>query len=137
MDDKGNVLIEQNVETGDIWRMCQTKDLQCVTGWVWQSDGESQLPTVFWLDEYRPHEYELIKRQNLPEGSDLTGTDISIMSPLRGMRFSLERIIRGKSTISVTGNILRDYLTDLFPIMKWYECQNAISCSLDEKWRFV
>ncbi|MEZ5477043.1 MAG: NADP-dependent isocitrate dehydrogenase [Thiolinea sp.] len=121
VDDQGKVLIEQNVEAGDIWRMCQTKDLP-VRDWVAlavRRARESQMPAVFWLDEYRPHEYELIKKvKTYLKDHDLTGVDISIMSPLRGMRFSLERIIRGKSTISVTGNILRDYLTDLFPIME-------------------
>ncbi len=121
VDDQGNVLIEQNVEAGDIWRMCQTKDLP-VRDWVGlavRRARESQLPAVFWLDEYRPHEAELIKKvKTYLKDYDLTDVDICIMSPLRGMRFTLERIIRGKSTISVTGNILRDYLTDLFPIME-------------------
>ena len=121
VDDQGKVLIEQTVEAGDIWRMCQTKDLP-IRDWVGlavRRARESQLPTVFWLDEYRPHENELIKKvKTYLKEYDLTGVDICIMSPLRGMRFSLERIIRGKSTISVTGNILRDYLTDLFPIME-------------------
>jgi isocitrate dehydrogenase len=80
---------------------------------------QSGIPTVFWLDEYRPHDAELIKKVKVYlQDHDLTGTDIQIMSPLRAMRYSLERIIRGKDTISVTGNILRDYLTDLFPIME-------------------
>lgn len=121
VDDQGNVLIEQNVEAGDIWRMCQTKDLP-VRDWVGlavRRARESKLPAVFWLDEYRPHEAELIKKvKTYLKDYDLTDVDICIMSPLRGMRFTLERIIRGKSTISVTGNILRDYLTDLFPIME-------------------
>lgn len=121
LDDKGNVLIEQNVEKGDIWRMCQTKDIP-IRDWVAlavRRARESQIPAVFWLDEYRPHEFELIQKvKTYLQEYDLTDVDICIMSPLRAMRFTLERIIRGKSTISVTGNILRDYLTDLFPIME-------------------
>jgi isocitrate dehydrogenase len=121
VDDEGKVLIEQNVETGDIWRMCQTKDAP-VQDWVKLAvtrAKQSGIPTVFWLDEYRPHDAELIKKVKVYlQDHDLTGTDIQIMSPLRAMRYSLERIIRGKDTISVTGNILRDYLTDLFPIME-------------------
>lgn len=121
VDDQGKVLIEQNVEKGDIWRMCQTKDAP-VQDWVKLAvtrAKHSGIPTVFWLDEYRPHDAELIKKVKLYlQDHDLTGTDIHIMSTLRAMRYSLERIIRGKDTISVTGNILRDYLTDLFPIME-------------------
>ncbi len=121
VDDQGNVLIEQSVEKGDIWRMCQTKDAP-VRDWVKLAVSRARLsdtPAVFWLDEYRPHDAELITKvkQYLSE-HDLSGLDIQIMSPLRSMRYSLERIIRGKNTISVTGNILRDYLTDLFPIME-------------------
>jgi isocitrate dehydrogenase len=121
VDDEGNVLIEQNVEEGDIWRMCQTKDAP-VRDWVKLAvtrSRQSDTPAVFWLDEYRPHDAELIKKvKRYLQDHDLTGLDIQIMSPLRSMRFSLERIIRNKDTISVTGNILRDYLTDLFPIME-------------------
>ncbi|MEZ5535817.1 MAG: NADP-dependent isocitrate dehydrogenase [Thiolinea sp.] len=121
VDDQGNVLIEQNVEQGDIWRMCQTKDIP-IRDWVAlavRRARESKMPAIFWLDEYRPHEYELIKKvKTYLKDHDLSDVDITIRSPLRAMRFSLERIIRGKDTISVTGNILRDYLTDLFPIME-------------------
>jgi len=121
VDDQGNVLIEQKVEAGDIWRMCQTKD-EPVRDWVKLAvtrSRQSGVPAVFWLDEYRPHDAELIKKvQMYLKDYDLTDLDIQIMSPLRSMRFSLERVIRGKDTISVTGNILRDYLTDLFPIME-------------------
>ena len=117
----GTVLIEQNVEKGDIWRMCQTKDAP-IRDWVKLAVSRAKqtgVPTIFWLDEYRPHDAELIKKVKVYlKDHDLTGCDIQIMSPLRSMRFSLERIIRGKDTISVTGNILRDYLTDLFPIME-------------------
>ena len=121
VDDEGKVLIEQNVEKGDIWRMCQTKDAP-IRDWVKLAVNrarQSNTPAVFWLDEYRPHEVELIKKVKLYlQDYDLSDVDIQIMSPLRSMRYTLERIIRGKDTISVTGNILRDYLTDLFPIME-------------------
>lgn len=121
VDDQGKVLLEQQVEEGDIWRMCQTKDIP-IRDWVGlavRRARESQIPAVFWLDEYRPHEKELINKvKTYLQDHDLSDADIQIMSPLRAMRFTLERIIRGKSTISVTGNILRDYLTDLFPIME-------------------
>ncbi|CAA6824034.1 MAG: Isocitrate dehydrogenase [NADP] (EC; Monomeric isocitrate dehydrogenase [NADP] (EC [uncultured Thiotrichaceae bacterium] len=121
VDADGNILIEQDVEQGDIWRMCQTKDIP-IRDWVAlavRRARESQMPAIFWLDEYRPHEYELIQKVKLYlQDHDLSDVDITIKSPLRAMRFSLERIIRGKDTISVTGNILRDYLTDLFPIME-------------------
>ena len=80
---------------------------------------QSNTPAVFWLDEYRPHEAELIKKvKTYLKDHDTTGLDIQIMSQTRAMRYTLERIIRGKDTISVTGNILRDYLTDLFPILE-------------------
>ncbi|MDH3714472.1 MAG: NADP-dependent isocitrate dehydrogenase [Gammaproteobacteria bacterium] len=121
VDDQGKVLIEQNVEAGDIWRMCQTKD-EPIRDWVKLAvtrARQSDTPAVFWLDEYRPHDAELIKKVKayLPT-HDLEGLDIQIMSPLRSMRYTLERVIRNKDTISVTGNVLRDYLTDLFPIME-------------------
>lgn len=121
VDDQGKVLIEQHVEKGDIWRMCQTKD-EPIRDWVKlavRRARQSDTPAVFWLDEYRGHDAEVIKKVDayLAE-EDLDGLDIQIMSPLRSMRYTLERVIRGKDTISVTGNILRDYLTDLFPIME-------------------
>jgi isocitrate dehydrogenase len=121
VDDEGNVLLEQSVEEGDIWRMCQTKDAP-IRDWVKLAvtrARQSDTPAVFWLDEYRPHEAEIIRKVKLYlQDHDLSGLDIQIMSHLRAMRYSLERILRGKDTISVTGNILRDYLTDLFPIME-------------------
>ncbi|MDM0032895.1 NADP-dependent isocitrate dehydrogenase [Variovorax sp. J22P271] len=117
----GEVLLEQNVETGDIWRMCQTKDA-AIRDWVKLAVNRARLsgmPAVFWLDEYRPHEAELIKKvHTYLKDHDTKGLDIQIMSQVRAMRYTLERVIRGKDTISVTGNILRDYLTDLFPIME-------------------
>ena len=121
VDEAGNVLLEQNVEEGDIWRMCQTKDAP-IRDWVKLAvtrARQSGTPAVFWLDEYRPHEMELIKKvRRYLQDHDTSGLDIEIMSQQRAMRYTLERIIRGKDTISVTGNILRDYLTDLFPIME-------------------
>ncbi len=117
----GTVLLEQNVEEGDIWRMCQVKDAP-IRDWVKLAVTRARLsntPAVFWLDEYRPHEAELIKKvKTYLKDHDTTGLDIQIMSQTRAMRYTLERVMRGKDTISVTGNILRDYLTDLFPIME-------------------
>ncbi|MCV2354137.1 NADP-dependent isocitrate dehydrogenase [Paucibacter sp. B2R-40] len=117
----GEVLLSQNVEAGDIWRMCQVKDAP-VRDWVKLAvtrARNSGMPTVFWLDPYRPHENELIKKVKLYlKDHDTTGLDIQIMSQVRAMRYTLERVVRGLDTISVTGNILRDYLTDLFPIME-------------------
>ncbi len=121
VDQDGKVLIEQDVEEGDIWRMCQAKDAP-IRDWVKLAvtrARQSGIPAVFWLDEYRPHEMELIhKVRRYLQDYDTSGLDIQIMSQQRAMRYTLERIIRGKDTISVTGNILRDYLTDLFPIME-------------------
>lgn len=119
--DTGEVLLSQNVETGDIWRMCQVKDA-AIRDWVKLAvtrARNSGMPVVFWLDAYRPHEAQLITkvRMYLHE-HDTTGLDIQIMSQVRAMRYTLERVVRGLDTISATGNILRDYLTDLFPIME-------------------
>ncbi|MBL0285001.1 MAG: NADP-dependent isocitrate dehydrogenase [Zoogloea sp.] len=117
----GEVLLTQNVEAGDIWRMCQVKDAP-IRDWVKLAvtrARQSNTPAIFWLDPYRPHEAELIKKvQTYLQDYDTTGLEILIMSQVRAMRFTLERVIRGLDTISVTGNILRDYLTDLFPIME-------------------
>ena len=121
VDDQGEVLMELNVEEGDIWRMCQVQDV-AIRDWVKLAVTRARLsgmPVVFWLDEYRPHEAELIKKvETYLEDHDTDGLDIQIMSQTRAMRYTLERVIRGKDTISATGNILRDYLTDLFPIME-------------------
>ncbi len=121
IDDQGNVLMVQTVEEGDIWRMCQAKDA-AIRDWVKLAVTRARLsntPAVFWLDPYRPHENEVIKKVNrYLEDYDLTGVEIHIMSQLRAMRFTLERAFRGFDTIAVTGNILRDYLTDLFPILE-------------------
>ncbi|GAB3657123.1 NADP-dependent isocitrate dehydrogenase [Ramlibacter alkalitolerans] len=117
----GEVLLSQNVEKGDIWRMCQVKDA-AIRDWVKLAvtrARNSGMPAVFWLDPYRPHENELIKKvKTYLKDHDTSGLDIQIMSQVRAMRFTLERVARGLDTISVTGNILRDYLTDLFPIME-------------------
>ena len=116
----GEVLLSQNVEQGDIFRMCQVKDAP-IRDWVKLAvtrARQSGMPAIFWLDPYRPHENELIKKvHTYLKDHDTTGLDIQIMSQVRAMRYTLERVIRGLDTISVTGNILRDYLTDLFPIM--------------------
>jgi len=117
----GEVLLTQNVEAGDIWRMCQVKDAP-IRDWVKLAvtrARQSGMPAIFWLDTYRPHENELIKKvHKYLKDHDTSGLDIQIMSQVRAMRFTLERVARGLDTISVTGNILRDYLTDLFPIME-------------------
>ncbi len=117
----GEILLAQNVEAGDIWRMCQCKDAP-VRDWVKLAvtrARNSGMPALFWLDPYRPHEAELIKKVETYLGDhDTAGLDIQIMSQVRAMRYTLERVVRGLDTISVTGNILRDYLTDLFPIME-------------------
>ncbi|MGI4777556.1 MAG: NADP-dependent isocitrate dehydrogenase [Janthinobacterium lividum] len=115
------VLLSQHVEQGDIWRMCQVKDAP-IRDWVKLAvtrARNSGTPAVFWLDPYRPHENEVIKKvKTYLKDHDTSGLDIQIMSQVRAMRYTLERVIRGLDTISVTGNILRDYLTDLFPIME-------------------
>lgn len=117
----GEVLISHEVEQGDIWRMCQVKDAP-VQDWIKLAVSRaraSDTPAVFWLDEIRAHDAELIKKVNtyLPN-HDTTGLDIRILSPIKATHFTLERIKDGKDTISVSGNVLRDYLTDLFPILE-------------------
>ena len=117
----GTVLISHGVETGDIWRMCQAKDAP-VQDWVKLAVTRaraSQTPAVFWLDENRAHDAELIKKVNkyLPN-HNIEGLDLRILSPIKATEFTLERVKDGKDTISVTGNVLRDYLTDLFPILE-------------------
>jgi isocitrate dehydrogenase len=119
--DTGEVLLTQNVEEGDIWRMCQVKDA-AIRDWVKLAVNRARnsgMPVVFWLDSYRPHEAQLIRKVKMYlHEHDTNGLDIQIMSQVRAMRYTLERVIRGQDTISATGNILRDYLTDLFPIME-------------------
>jgi len=120
-NETGEVLLEQHVEKGDIWRMCQVKD-EPIQDWVKlavRRARESDTPVVFWLDPYRPHENELIKKvKTYLNDHDTEGLRIEIMSQVRAMRYTLERVARGLDTISATGNILRDYLTDLFPILE-------------------
>jgi isocitrate dehydrogenase len=117
----GEVLLVQHVEAGDIWRMCQVKDA-AIRDWVKLAVNRARnsgMTALFWLDSYRPHENEMIKKvKTYLKDHDTSGLDIQIMSQVRAMRYTLERVIRGLDTISVTGNILRDYLTDLFPIME-------------------
>ncbi len=117
----GEVLLSESVEAGDLWRMCQVKDAP-IRDWVKLAVTRcrnSGMPAVFWLDSYRPHEAELIKKvKTYLQEHNTDGLHIEIMSQVRAMRYTLERVMRGLDTISVTGNILRDYLTDLFPIME-------------------
>ena len=121
VDQQGHVLMEHSVQEGDIWRMCQVKDAP-IQDWVKLAITRAKAtgaPAVFWLDENRAHDAELIQKvQRYLPNYDTTGLDIRIMSPIKAIRFSLERIKAGQDTISVTGNVLRDYLTDLFPILE-------------------
>lgn len=117
----GETLLEQQVESGDIFRMCQTKDAP-IKDWVKlavRRAKASSTPAIFWLDEKRGHDKEIIAKVNkyLPE-HDTTGLEIKILDPVSAMKYTLERVRKGLDTISVTGNVLRDYLTDLFPILE-------------------
>ena len=121
VDAAGTTLLEQSVEPGDIFRACQTKD-EAIRDWVKLAVTRARAsgaPAIFWLDPDRGHDAQIILKVNacLPE-HDLSGLDIRIMKPVDAMKFSLDRIRRGEDTISVTGNVLRDYLTDLFPILE-------------------
>jgi isocitrate dehydrogenase len=121
VDDNGNILLEQKVEKGDIFRMCQAKD-EAIKDWVKLAVNRAKSsgsPAIFWLDDNRGHDNEIIKKveKYLPE-HDTTGLEIKIMKPVDAMKYSLERVRKGLDTISVTGNVLRDYLTDLFPILE-------------------
>jgi len=120
-DAAGNVLLEQAVEEGDIWRMCQTKDAP-VQDWVKLAVNRARAtstPAVFWLDAARAHDAQIIRKvEQYLKDHDTSGLEIRIMTPVEATKFSLDRIRAGKDTISVTGNVLRDYLTDLFPIME-------------------
>ncbi|TBW38356.1 NADP-dependent isocitrate dehydrogenase [Azotobacter chroococcum] len=120
-DESGKVLMEQNVESGDIWRMCQVKDAP-IQDWVKLAVNRARAtntPAVFWLDPARAHDAQVIaKVERYLKDHDTSGLEILIMSPVEATRFTLARIREGKDTISVTGNVLRDYLTDLFPIME-------------------
>lgn len=121
VDGSGNVLVEHQVAEGDIWRACQTKDLP-IRDWVKLAVTRaraSQTPAVFWLDEERAHDANLIAKVNeYLKDHDTEGLDIQIMSPVKAIAYTLERIRKGQDTISVSGNVLRDYLTDLFPILE-------------------
>jgi len=121
VDDSGKTLLEQTVEAGDIFRMCQVKDIP-IQDWIALAVRRARatgVPAVFWLDEERGHDAQIIAKVNkyLP-AHDTKGLDIRIMKPAEAMKFSLERIRKGEDTIAVTGNVLRDYLTDLFPILE-------------------
>ena len=121
VDASGKTLLEHNVEEGDIWRMCQVKDAP-IRDWVKLAVNRAKAtgaPAIFWLDKTRAHDAQLImKIERYLKDHDTKGLDIRIMTPADATRLSLERIIEGKDTISVTGNVLRDYLTDLFPILE-------------------
>jgi len=121
VDASGKTLLEQRVEEGDIFRMCQTKDA-AIRDWVKLAVTRARAtgaPAIFWLDRNRAHDRELIEKvQRYLQDHDTTGLEIKILSPVEAMRFSLKRIREGKDTIAVTGNVLRDYLTDLFPILE-------------------
>ena len=141
VDASGNILIEHTVETGDIWRMCQVKDAP-IQDWVKLAVTRaraSQTPTVFWLDENRAHDAELIKKVNTYlTDYDTNGLDLRILSPIKATLFTCERIKEGKDTISVSGNVLRDYLTDLFPILEvGTSAKNVIYCAVNEWWWFI
>ena len=121
IDSLGNVLTEHTVEEGDIWRMCQTKD-EPIKDWVRLAVNRARAtnwPAVFWLDQNRSHDAEIILKVNkYLENYDTSGLDLKILAPYDACRFTLERVRDGENTISVTGNVLRDYLTDLFPILE-------------------
>ena len=121
IDEAGTILLEQKVEEGDIWRMCQVKDAP-IQDWVKLAVNRAratQMPTIFWLDKHRAHDAQLIiKVEKYLNQYDLSDLDIRILSPEDAINFSLEQIKQGHNTIAVTGNVLRDYLTDLFPILE-------------------
>ena len=121
INSKGITLLEHNVEAGDIWRMCQVKDAP-IQDWIKLAVNRAtatQSPIVFWLDKHRAHDAEIIKKveKYLPN-FDTKGLDIQILAPKEATLYTLQRVKEGKETISVTGNVLRDYLTDLFPILE-------------------
>ena len=121
IDSLGNVLIEHTVEEGDIWRMCQTKDAP-IKDWVKLAVNRAEAtnwPVVFWLDQNRSHDAEIILKVNeYLKNYDTSGLDLRILDPYDACKFTLKRVSNGENTISVTGNVLRDYLTDLFPILE-------------------
>lgn len=121
IDEAGQTLLEHTVATGDIWRMCQARDLP-IQDWVKLAVNRARatgVPAIFWLDQNRAHDANLItKVKNYLRNHDTSGLNIQIMAPVEAIRFTLERVKNGEDTISVTGNVLRDYLTDLFPILE-------------------
>ncbi len=121
VDEAGNELLSHAVEPGDVWRACQTKDAP-VQDWVKLAVNRARLsgtPAVFWLDQNRAHDAQLLKKvEAYLKNHDTSGLDIRVLEPAEACKFSLERIVKGQDTISVTGNVLRDYLTDLFPILE-------------------
>ncbi len=121
VDSSGAILLEHSVEAGDIWRACQAKDAP-IQDWVKLAVKRARLsntPAVFWLDETRAHDAQIIAKVNTYlKDHDLTGLDLRILAPAAACQFTLERLVAGQDTISVTGNVLRDYLTDLFPILE-------------------
>ncbi|MGH8486384.1 MAG: NADP-dependent isocitrate dehydrogenase, partial [Pseudomonas sp.] len=121
LDEAGNALMTHDVRAGDIWRMCQTRDAP-IRDWVKLAVNRARLsdtPAVFWLDPQRAHDANVVRKvERYLKDHDTAGLEIRILSPVDAMQLSLERIRRGEDTISVTGNVLRDYLTDLFPIME-------------------
>src|SRR3546814_312515 len=121
LDEAGNALMTHEVHAGDIWRMCCTRDAP-IRDWVKLAVNRARLsgtPAVFWLDPQRAHDANVARKvEDYLKDHDTEGLDIRILSPVEAMALSLERIRRGEDTISVTGNVLRDYLTDLFPIME-------------------
>jgi isocitrate dehydrogenase len=121
VDAAGNVIHEHAVETGDIWRMCMVKDAP-IQDWVQLAVSRARItgaPAVFWLNKERAHDAQLIQKvETYLKDHDTNGLDIHIMAPQEATRFSMERMAKGEDTISVTGNVLRDYLTDLFPILE-------------------
>ncbi|MCK5870370.1 isocitrate dehydrogenase (NADP(+)) [Methylococcaceae bacterium CS1] len=120
-DNAGNILLEHSVEQGDIWRMCQTKDLP-IQDWVKLAVNRAQAtgqPAIFWLDKNRAHDANLIALvESYLKEYDTSGLEIKVMAPVEAIRYTLQRVKAGENTISVTGNVLRDYLTDLFPILE-------------------
>ncbi|MGH1468338.1 MAG: NADP-dependent isocitrate dehydrogenase, partial [Bdellovibrionales bacterium] len=121
VDPSGNTLMEHKVEAGDIFRMCQTKD-EPIKDWVRLGVSRAKAtgsPAVFWLDENRAHDANLIKRVNeCLKDHDTSGLEIKILAPVEATKYTLKRVKEGQDVISVTGNVLRDYLTDLFPILE-------------------
>ncbi|GEO04139.1 isocitrate dehydrogenase, NADP-dependent [Adhaeribacter aerolatus] len=121
VDANGNALMEHKVEEGDIWRMCQTKDLP-IQDWVKLAVTRARItdtPAIFWLDKNRPHDANLIQKvEKYLQDHDTNGLEVKVLSPVEAMRYTCERAKAGQDTISVTGNVLRDYLTDLFPIIE-------------------